>query len=413
MSAMLPEEMAGDSLTADSARALIESSFSGAGVDVSLLTLANQSQQGRPSRLDYSFEYEAAPDDPRVLGEARLRWSGSVQGSYVSVTNTPYDKVPESWERDRTASTGLRTAKQVAVFLLLAMLVGYAIILLLLRTRKGQVDWKRAALFALVPAILHLLTLPGMFHQLEMTYFFSTQVPWNVFIGSGIVWLVLSAIFIYGLYVLLFAAGDALYKGSLDGIAHPASESSPIDLIAAAVAALSVFGMILGIEGWLAIRFPSSVVFNGWGVPNVFGGPMPALVLAGSGLAQAAIFAGLAMIAAHLWSGPLKAPASRVLLLVLLVFSLQNPDAVGAGETVMSLVLSAFTVLSAWIVLRFWIRGSSARLALAAWLIASLPDAIQGISVFPFSAGAAWLGTVLILAIPTIWIALDMRRARA
>ncbi|MFH0883780.1 MAG: lysostaphin resistance A-like protein [bacterium] len=413
MSALLPEEMPSDSLSADSARTLIESALAGAGVDVSRLTLANRSQQERPSRLDYSFEYEAAPDDPRVLGEARLRWSGSVQGSYVSIMNTPHDKVPESWERDRTANTGLRTAKRVAVFLLQALLVGYAIILLLLRTRKGMVDWKRVALYALVPTFLHLLTLPGMFHRLELTYFFSTQVPWNVFIGNGIVEMVIVAIFIYGLYVLLFAIADAFYKGSLGGIAHPARDSSPIDLVAAAVAALGVFGVIVGINGWLTVHFPSSAVFDGWGVPDVFGGPMPALVLAGSGFAQAVAFTGLAMIAAHLWSGPFKTPLLRVLLLVLLTFLLQDLSAVGSGETVLSLVLSALVVLSGWGVLRFWIRGSSARLALAAWLIASLPDAVQGISVFPVFAGAAWFGIVIILAIPAIWIALDMRRARA
>lgn len=413
MSAMLPEEMASDSLSEDSARALMEAAFLRAGVDVSRLSLANQSQQGRPARLDYTFTYEAPPDDPRVIGDAKLRWSGSVQGSYVSLINTPFDKVPESWERDRTASTGLRTARKVLIVLLEAMLIGYALVMLVVRTRKGTVNWKRALLYAIVPAVLRLLTLPNSLYQLKLTYFFTPQVPWNVYLGTGTVFIVLSAIFIYGLFVLLFAVVEALFRGSLGGLAHPLRESSTIDLISTAVAAIGLAGTAYAIGGWFDARFPASVIFNGWGVPDLFAGPLPSIVLAGSGLIKAAAFAGLAMIAAHLWSGPMKTPALRVLLLVLLVFMMQNPDAVGKAESVIALVHSALILAVGWTLLRFWVRGSAARLALAVWMIASLSTVMNSFAVFPVYTGAVWFGVFLLLLIPAIWIALDARRTKA
>ncbi len=412
MSAMLPEEMPSDSLMMDSALASVESAFIRAGVDVSRLSVVDQSQQGRPSRLDYSFEYEAPPDDPRVLGEARLRWSGSVDGSYVSVMNTPHDKVPESWERDRTASTGMRTAKRVVVFILQALIAGYALIILLLRTRKGSVSWKKAALYALVPAVLHLLVLPNMAYQLQQTYFFSTQIPWNVFVGSSIVLIVISTIAIYGFFVLLFAAADALFPRSLAGIAHPTRDSSIVDLAASAVAALGALALLSGLEGWLTYLKPAWSVFDGWSIPDVFGGPLTALALAGDGLMNTGLYAAIAMITVHLWKGPFKATALRALLLVLLAFALQNTGAVGFGEFLISICVSALVVLFGWAVLHFWVRGSVARLALSAWLLASLPDAVKGLSVFPKSAPAAWFGMVLIVAIPVVWIVFG-RRAKA
>ena len=136
-------------------------------------------------------------------------------------------------------------------------------------------------------------------------------------------------------------------------------------------------------------------------------------MLVGNGFVKAAIYAGAAIVAAHLWSGPFKTFGLRILLVVLLVIALQDPGAVGTGETLNAMAASALTVLAGWLVLRFWVRGSSARLALTVWLAVSLRDAMRGLSTFPVYAGSAWLGIVLILLVVAVWLALDSRRAKA
>jgi len=405
METLLPEEMAGDSMSQDDARLLVEETFERVGISLENLTLADQTELKRPARVDHQFIYETEDNDPRNLGEERLRYTGSVHGSYVAVGINPTSKIPESWQRDRQASTGTRTAWRIMIILLRAALIGYVATILFLKTRQGTAPWKKALVYAGIASVIYLLNLPGMLHQIEGAYFFSPEIPWNVFVGSGAISVIVSTLAIFGLTLFLIVSAGAMHNQSSKTLLSTGNDRSVIDLTATVVAGIGAVLLAGSARGWLEFLAPSAAQFSGWGVPDGLDASLAALTLTGDSILPAAVLASFAALAGHLWKGPMKTPLLKALLVFVLVLALVDLDARGLNEIMLSVALNVVRVLLVWVILKFFVAGDGVRLVIAAWLAAAIPSLFEAAGMFPWATVSVILSGVLVLALPAAWIA--------
>lgn len=408
--AMLPEEMAGDSLSEDSARALAESSLATFGVEVDSLALAESSSSAHPSRLDHTLVYETREGDPRNLGDAKLRWTVSVDGDYVSLGAYPRLKVPESWQRDRQASTGLRTARRVLIILLRAAAFGYLLLLLLSQSRAGAVNWKRSLLWSLAPLLLFLLSLPGQFANLKSAYFWNTEIPWAVFLGSGAISLVVTSAAMYLLFMLTFAIASAIWEPKVAQLNRPAKYNAPFDTLIAAIGGLGLYVLAGSLVGTLDAALPNSLTFEGWDVSSSLGISLPLLPMISSTVVRAATTALSLMVLAVLWQRLFKTPLLRALMVVLILIAGQKVGAVGGGEWLHSLLETVIRFGLAGAVLALFVRGSAVRLVAIAWLAGLAPLLAQAWELVPSLHAQTVIAAVIGLALLGYWVSVGRRR---
>lgn len=375
----MPEEMPGDSLSVDSAQALATDALMRVGVDLDSLVLQNTQEDARPHRMDYVFTWEAPEGDPRNIGEAKFRHFAEVKGSYVSTSPRPFYKIPESWSRDRQASTTTRTARKILIIGLFAMLVGYGITLLVVRTRQDQVPWKRAFTLAILPALIAFTAVPGFLHAIKDQYFNSVELAWNVFLMSGVLGLVVTLAFLYILFAMVLALLGTLYSDRRAQLSARQRRSEVLDGIATGVAAMGAWILGAKLIGWLGVTLPGWLPMTGIDVPSWLGAPFAAGMLLESSLIRAALIAGFFGLASHLWRGPMRKSGLRVLLAAGLVFMLQDMQAVEPREWLFSMMGSALALLLAWAVLTWVVRGRALRFFVAVWVVVVYPRAVEAI----------------------------------
>jgi membrane protease YdiL (CAAX protease family) len=404
MSAMLPEEMPGESLAVDVARLRADSVMTAWGVNIDTLNRAEESTQTRPDRLDHRFVYETFEDDPRNVGEGKLRWTVDVDGGYISAGKYPTLKVPEEWERDREASTGLRTARRITVIVLRALAVGYLITLLLIKTKAGLVPWRQSLLRALVPTAIFALTLPSVVHQVKGAYFYSVQLPWNVFIGSSIVSTLITLAGVYLVFLLLFAALAGLFPNASSALSVPRRDGSLTDILLAAAGSMGALLLAGVFEGFLSAAKPGWIAWGGWPVRESMAAPSLTLVLLGGAVMRTAALAFISIVLVYLYRDTFRSTALRILLLLLLLIAGQNISAVGAGEWIASLMTTAFGLAAMAVMLAVFARGSAVRVIAASWSLALVSITFNTWQMMPAARPAAVGALVLGLALMVAWL---------
>ncbi len=165
--------------------------------------------QTRPNRVDWSFTWERKNFKAK---DAPYRLVVGLQGKQIGSTQE-FLQVPEAWSRDyqrlRNANNTLASVFFVPYFMLIGAAVWIAIVL----SRKGQVSWSAPVRVGIAVAVLLFLQSlndwPLWFAQ------YKTTESYVSFIASQIGFAVLVAIFTAALTVtLILPAGETLYRAS-------------------------------------------------------------------------------------------------------------------------------------------------------------------------------------------------------
>ncbi|RPH96538.1 CPBP family intramembrane metalloprotease [candidate division KSB1 bacterium] len=354
---LLPEEMPGDSLPKDSARVLVEARLLALGEDLSKLDLKDAQQNTQPKRVDHSFTWEARDGDPRNVAEAKYRRSGGVDGNYLSFGRRPWYKAPESWQRERKATTTLCAIKDGLTYLAIGGVIAWSVLILVLRTRKGFVMWKKAFLIAIIPGAVALAAGFNRFHLGLSDYFFNIEIPWGVFQTTLVTAWIITGITLYLMFTVALATLSALYPDALNLFRRKERRAAANDVW---VAAAGWIGSTL--IGWSAVKWleawrPEWIIFTGWNVPSWLAVPVPLLNMLQFILREQLLDVFLLAFFAYLWMGPMKKTGWRIALLVGILILLLPRSAVEPGEWLLSMLGNVVLVATAYIFMRFVVAG--------------------------------------------------------
>ncbi|MCB2198431.1 CPBP family intramembrane metalloprotease [bacterium] len=396
---LMPEEYPGDSLSIDSARTLARAALSDAGVDLSTLIEKSAEETARPHRRDYNFIYEAPEGDPRHVGEAKFRYSAWVRGSYVTASGSPYYDLPEAWERERKADTALRTIRLILIVGAFAFLIGYAITLLVLRTKKGEVPWKRAFLLAILPTILILPGLPSALRLLESEYFYRVELAQSVFMTSGWISLLLGTAVNYIIFALTFALLGTLYPEREALLRGDQRRREFVNSLLTAAGAIGAMMLVGRLSGWVGVWQPTWIPFQDISAPEWLRAPWMAGAMLRESVTSFATTAGALALISWLWAGPLRKPIGRLALILSVLLILQANSGVDPNEWLYTLIQGLLVVGFGWLGLRFFVNGNPVRFFAATWALAAFGS---GTDAFGLGNGTAALQGWIFFGVATL-----------
>ena len=395
------------SLSAAAAESVARHFLAVRGCDLGALELREASEEKRPRRVDHVFRFEASLSDPRNVGEAKHRERIEVHGDRIGGWRTEL-KLPEEWVREQERRTVWNVAAQILPFLAFGAAIGLVLWHLLAAHRARRVPW-RAVLLGAIP--LGLLGLAGGINAwpgVAMRYI--TAVPWEVFQVTAAVGILLGLVVNYLLFVLVLAAALAAWPTASEWMRTPRLRRHLPDALLGAGAAVTVLAGLRRIGPFLASRWPTAASPELPAFPIGAADAWPWLGMVWS-VARGTVLlaaAGAAFIAV------LRAERRRLRalgLLGLLVLAIAVPDAHGAGEFLVRLLLGLAWGGALLAMVRFLPAGNLLVWPVAVYLV--LGVSAIGEALVPPVAGfrTAAVAASLLLAIPLGWLVLKACRS--
>lgn len=392
------------SLSAAEAESLARRFLAGRGYDLTALERREASEEKRPRRVDHVFRFEASPSDPRNVGEARHRERIEVHGDRIGGWRSEL-KLPEEWVREQERRTVWNVAAQILPFLAFGAAIGLVLWHLLAAHRARRVPW-RAVLLGAIP--LGLLGLAGGINAwpgVAMRYV--TAVPWELFQVTAGVGILLGLVVNYLLFVLVLAAALAAWPAASEWVRPPRLRRHLPDALLGGLVAVAVLVGLRQIGPFLASRWPGAAPPDLPGFPIGAADAWPWLGMTWSVVRGTVLLAamGAAFIAV------LRAERHRLRalgLLGLLVLAIAVPDAHGAGEFLVRLLVGLVWGGALLALVRLLPAGNLLVWPVAVYLV--LAVSAIGEALAPPAAGfrtAAYVAALL-LAIPLGWL---VRRA--
>jgi membrane protease YdiL (CAAX protease family) len=218
----LPEDAARPAATAAEARVLAEDFLRGAlHRDPATLDFVENSDVERPRRVDRVFTWKERDFN---LGDASIRREVTLLGNEVGGYRE-YLKIPEQWTRNyqrlRSKNEMAQTVDTAAVLLLVAGMV----VAIVMRVRRQDVRWRRAAMVGAVGVALAFLASLNELPAREFAY--PTTDSYQSFIARQLFQALLTALAAGGLLFTLAAGAEPLYREafpsqmSLAALFHP------------------------------------------------------------------------------------------------------------------------------------------------------------------------------------------------
>ncbi len=206
----IPEEAARPAASAEQARALAEDFLrTRMHRDPASLEFVEESDQTRPHRVDREFTWKERDFN---LHDATIRMTVAVLGNEVGGYRE-YLKIPEQWTRDYQR---LRSKNEVASMVdsaLLVVLILGLVVVIVMRVRRQDVRWRRAAVVGLVGMALSLCASLNEFPLHEFGY--PTTDSYGSFLSQQLLQALLSALGMGGLLFVLIAGAETLYREAL------------------------------------------------------------------------------------------------------------------------------------------------------------------------------------------------------
>ena len=206
----IPEEAARPAASAEQARALAEDFLrSRMHRDPASLEFVEESDQTRPHRVDREFTWKERDFN---LHDATIRMAVAVLGDEVGGYRE-YLKIPEQWTRDyQRLRSKNEVAQMVDSALLVALILGLVVVIVM-RVRRQDVRWRRAAVVGLVGMALSLCASLNQFPLNEFGY--PTTDSYGSFLSQQLLQALLSALGSGGLLFVLMAGAETLYREAL------------------------------------------------------------------------------------------------------------------------------------------------------------------------------------------------------
>ncbi|MDP8209083.1 MAG: CPBP family intramembrane metalloprotease [Candidatus Electryonea clarkiae] len=205
---LVEEEAEGAELEEDSARVIAEQFlFEKMKFDSNDIVFKESSQIGRPNRTDWTFTYKAKDIEP-VEG-SEYRYKVQVFGDQLS-GYTEWLHVPEEWNasykklRSYNELAGL-SATFGTILTLIAL-----IIIIVMKLRGRDIQWKTALVFGIVMAVLTLL---NQLNEIPIKlYFYDTTSSWAGFLTTQFFQILLISLGGGVLIFLLTAGAETMFR---------------------------------------------------------------------------------------------------------------------------------------------------------------------------------------------------------
>jgi len=208
----LPEDAARPDITADQARILAEDFLrTRAHRDPAALEFVETSSVTRPHRVDRVFTWKERDFDIRdATNRLAVTMLGGEVGGY-----SEYLKIPEQWTRDyqrlRSKNNEAQTFDTLA---LLGLMIGL-IVVLVMRVRRQDVRWRRAAAIGAVGMALSFLASLNAFPLAEFGY--PTTDGYGSFVMQKLLQALLEALAWGGALFIIAAGAEVLYREAFPG----------------------------------------------------------------------------------------------------------------------------------------------------------------------------------------------------
>jgi membrane protease YdiL (CAAX protease family) len=246
------EKLPGADLEENAARILAERFLFGTmHQDSSRLSYVESERIGRPQRSDWSFTWKAAGIEPVKGSDYRYRVTliGDQIGGYREFLH-----VPEAWTAsyEKLRSYNELAGSMASIALMATVLA--MVVVIFLRLRKHEIQWRTAILFGIVCAALVLL---NQINELPLElYGYDTTSSWSGFWVSAVFQALVAAVGAGLLILLLTAAAETLYREK-----NPGQLAIPRMFSLQALRTKSAFKSILLGVTLTAIFFAYQVVF--------------------------------------------------------------------------------------------------------------------------------------------------------
>jgi hypothetical protein len=289
MAHIIPEDQAGQSLTAQEAHKRATAFLEGLGIDLSNYEMQSRRSEDRPTRRDHNFTWERQNFDAK---DADYRILVTILGDEVGIYQRRIH-VPEEWSRDEALTRWHRDLLFRLAMLFKRVLEVASVILLFYMLRSKGIHLRHAVLFGLAVGLFEAATAANTWGTAWFDY--SPNDSAAAFRGDFLVQV--ASQFLYNFVYVAFLAivAQALGRSSLprygqvDHVTHSRYYSSQAFLTAALVGTCAIFihsgyfatFYVLGKE-YFGVWAPQRTPFT-----NVLSTPFPFLHPMTSGLGAA------------------------------------------------------------------------------------------------------------------------------
>ncbi len=407
-----PEEMPGDSLSRDSAQAMIEVLMRARGMDLSQWEVKEYNQEKKPKRIDHYITYEAKDGDSRHFFDAKYRVTGVVTGNKIQFGPNYYFKVPEKWIRDHHATTPSRAIYRTINILAIATIVFGLIVTIFLIARKGLIPWKKALMWSIVPGILILISNYNTFVTMRDMHFDNPEIPLQVFRVTQFVTWVISGISIWVGVWLVFGVLLGLFPNAFESLRKPKLKinfQSILIAVAAVIGGRLLLGVISSLLASVSTKFlpPQQLLSN-----EFMFAPVQAFQLISELIGMSISIFALGAFILYIWSQKWQKPLQRLLLGAILVIAFMPGQAIYPGEWLYGFINAIATVGVMYLVLKFIIDPHP-----MVYLITGMTVILARLTMYCVEAGyqpLIWQVAIfdaIIIVVLLIWIGKINRKA--
>jgi membrane protease YdiL (CAAX protease family) len=203
----LPEDAARPAATAEQARAIAENFLrSRVGRNPASLDFVEESDVARPHRVDRTYTWKERDFELHgATNRVEVTVLGDEAGGYRQ-----YLKVPDQWKRDYQLLRSKNEVAQTIDTAVMVVLVVGMVIVIVMRVRRHDVAWRRAALVGLTGIVLGFLAQLNEFPLHEFGY--PTTDSYGSFLSRQFLNALISALGAGGLLFVLTAGAEPLYR---------------------------------------------------------------------------------------------------------------------------------------------------------------------------------------------------------
>jgi membrane protease YdiL (CAAX protease family) len=266
------EEAPGVTLAQDSARSIAGRFVRNQGLDIQGLVLKEASSEKRKNRTDHRFEWEAPDNDSRNIKEMKFRVRVDVQGDVVSKYTT-FPKVPENWERQRSAKSVFNTLHLILRLLVIGGFCTFAIIHFIQDVKSGSVAWKKVLIITGIICLFFVIDYAGKYQLMFKNY--PTAIDIQLFRVMVVIGIIVSAIVMgtavglaLGLVTVLYPAATLLLKNAY-------RKQTARDTLWVTLIAVTGMAGVININHLLNSRFYHSALVQSLGMPGNMDSPVP------------------------------------------------------------------------------------------------------------------------------------------
>jgi hypothetical protein len=243
------------------------------GRDLAGMDLKENTSEKKKARRDHTLVWEAAPGDPRNVGDVRYRMQVQLAGDQPAGLGA-FWKVPEDYIRARDRQNFLSISTATLRIGLIAGFVVFGLWMLIRNIRNGLVPWPMTLKIAIAPALLTALGPLLAMGTLLANY--PTAIPLETFRVMSYLVVLMSAIFAFVIYAGCAAIVTSFFPDSIAALRREGRSILRRDAVFALLAAIGLGLLLHQTNALLLARFHAQALHQ-IAPPDLIVSSVPAL----------------------------------------------------------------------------------------------------------------------------------------